>query len=193
MLELSLVFISGVICGVVGAIAFGSYLVKKLEARQKVRLADAAKPASTDARKDVKAQKEAYARVKPRLDRAAQITQEQADIMNQAEQPSKNSLHSRYKNGLIAQAKLLEEEKTELLRSIIADGFDPEITVQTANGIEKMHLSEYLASQGYDLGSKPATNNEAPPASTEEKKAEPSIRKVGKFFVIKGGKDETNH
>lgn len=196
MLNIVLSLVAGFILGLFGALVYGGYLVKKAERTARDALEKAAgtppPPPSSDKRKDVAAQKEAYAKVKPRLDRAAQITQEQAELMAQIDMPSKNSLHSKFKNGLVAEAKKLEEEKTELLRSIIADGFDPEITVQVGTGLQRMHLSEYLQGQGYDVG-KPATNNEAPPTSEEKPAEEPSVRKVGNFFVIKGGKNDTSH
>ena len=183
-------FIVGFLLGIGGALAYGGYLLRK--AQKDITNALGA-TAPKDKAKVTDKEKAEYARFKPRLDRAAQITQEQAELMAQIDQPSKNALHSKFKNGLVAEAKRLEEEKTELLRSIIADGYDPEVTVQTPEGMRRMPLTEYLASLGYDFrdAKTPATDNEAAPKA--EGTEEPAVRKVGNFFVIKGGKPDTTH
>lgn len=197
MLNLAIGVFFGLCFGVLCSLALGSHLIRKAKEKQKQKLkeflGDEPKAADSEPVKndDLKKEREAYAKVKPRLDRAAEITREQAELMAQIDMPSKNSLHSKFKNGLVAEARKLEEEKSELLRSIIADGFDPQITVQLeGEGLRQMKLSEYLTHQGYDV--KPATKTDSEPAPGESKE-EPSVRKVGNFFVIKGGKPETNN
>lgn len=178
------------VVGVISALVYGGYLLRKAEKEiTKTAPSDPKKAKITDN------ERTEYAKYKPRLDRAAQITQEQAELMAQIDRPSKNALHSKFKNGLVAEAKRLEEEKTELLRSIIADGYDPEVTVQTTEGVRQMSLTEYLASLGYDFRNarSAATNNEAAPKVETENEKEPTVRKVGNFFVIKGGKPDTTH
>jgi hypothetical protein len=186
-------FIVGLLLGVGGTLAYGGYLLRKAQ-KELTKTLNEGSPVK-EKTKVTDADRVEYAKYKPRLDRAAQITQEQAELMAQIDQPSKNALHSKFKNGLVAEAKRLEEEKTELLRSIVADGYDPEVVVQTPEGMRRMLLTEYLASLGYDFRNLKgtATNKEAAPQAESENGEEPAVRKVGNFFVIKGGKPDTTH
>lgn len=112
--------------------------------------------------------------VEERMKRIKDITNEQMELMQAQDHPQKNSLDGRYKNGLGAEIKALEEEKTELLISIIEDGHDPEVTTVDATGeIAKMKLSKFIADSGIKIPGK-----QAPKPST------------GKFTVVRGGKDD---
>lgn len=75
----------------------------------------------------------------------------------------------------------LEDEKFDLLESILDDGADPELTaVNTKGELQKMKLSEYLAY----IGSK---------STPSPKKVESKSTRLGKFTVIKGGKDDSGN
>ncbi len=114
--------------------------------------------------------------VNERMKKVKAITEEQLDLQSGAQGPQKNSLHGRYKNGLIGRIKELEEQKNDILRSILADGFDPEITVMDGSGVvSTIKLSEFMAQNGITMPPKPA------PTSTKQ---------VGKFTVHRGGKDD---
>ncbi len=115
--------------------------------------------------------------VNDRMKKVKEITQEQLDLQSGAQGPQKNALHGRYKNGLIGRIKELEEQKNDILRSILADGFDPEITVMDGAGVvTTIKLSEFMAQNGITMPTKPA-----PTTPTKQ---------VGKFTVHRGGKDD---
>ena len=114
--------------------------------------------------------------IKERLIKAQEITQQQLELRAQTDMPSKNAMHSRYKNGLIGEIKKLEEDKRTVLESILKDGYDPIITVVDESGGQKnISLSEFL-------GVSAAANTPEVPAETQ-----PQVRQAGKFTVIKGG------
>ena len=118
---------------------------------------------------------------KPSLDekmmRIRQITEEQLSLMSKIENPQKNSLDGKYKNQLNSVVKDLEEEKNTLLKSVLDGGDDPEISTVDAMGVvTRMKLSDFMIESG--LISAPKLKSE--------------VRKVGKFIVIKGGKDDSS-
>lgn len=187
MLETILTLLAGAILGAIGLAVLGYWLLRRDRKKLELKVQE-----ETKRRKDEKTK---YAQVKPRLERAAEITQRQAEIMLEVEQPSKNSLHSRYKNDLISEARKLEEEKRSLLQSIIADGFNPDVTVNTQFGLQKVPLSEYLRELGIETDPSILSNKlptSPPPPPTEANKSA-KVRQVGKFFVIQGGKNDSNN
>ena len=168
-------FLSGVIVGILGVIVLGSFLVRKDANKLKQARSASAKDAMAGA-----------LRVKDLLKRAAEIAEQQLDLQDQAQQPSANSLHSRFKNGLISEIKRLEEEKIAVLTSIIEEGFDPVVKVSDCGtGVQELPLSEYLLSAGIDVKKKAVA-----PATADTNKPVEEPRKAGKFYVIKGGKGE---
>lgn len=115
--------------------------------------------------------------VTDRLTKVKELTEFQLDMQATASSPQKNGLDGKYKNGLNAKIKEIEEEKAEILKSILDDGFDPDVTVQGADGLEKMKLSTFLVQQGYD--------------SIPKNKVEKAITKPkNPFTVVKGGKSD---
>lgn len=118
--------------------------------------------------------------VSDRLKKVKELTNQQLNLQSQAEIPQKNGLDGRYKNGLIKEVKRLEEEKTEILKSIITDGFDPSITTLDESGeVKQMKLSEFMANMGITM-----------PKSETEKKLDQALDNVRKFTVHRGGKDD---
>lgn len=118
--------------------------------------------------------------VSSRMKRVKDITNEQLDIQSATAGPQKNAMHGKYKNGLISRMKELDEQKNEILKSIILDGFDPTITVMDTDGsVAEIKLSEFLAQNGIII----------PP-----KGSQPPPKPSSKFTVVKGGKDDgTTH
>ena len=114
--------------------------------------------------------------VSDRLVKVKELTDYQLDMQSATSGPQKNALDGKYKNSLNATIKKVEEEKTELLKSILNDGYDPEVMTQGPNGIEKMKLSALMARQGHDLNPKSKVENIAKPKNP--------------FTVIKGGKSD---
>lgn len=171
--------IIGLVCGFVGILAIGNYLAKEDKAKSKKaldELTNKLKAQTEQFRQDNKVYTES---VKPRLERASQISILQADLIAAAQQPSKNALHSKHKNGLIGEIKDLEEEKTSILRSILNDGFNPDITATMEDGTRKMMpLKEYMEMLGMP---------------TELSKEEARAQRKAKFTVIAGGKEDTKN
>ena len=124
-----------------------------------------------------------------RLQRASELTRLQNEIMQQAQQPSQNALHSKHKNGLIQQYKALETEKMGVLESIVKDGHDPLVTVFNAASKQnqEVKLSQFL--QQF----KPAEAAETDPnlPLTEGDGIRKIVKEGKTFFVIDGGKKTT--
>lgn len=148
--------VSGVLLSAVGLIYYTKKITQKFTRKQ---------PQQSDK----------MSSVKERLKRVQEITQEQMDIQSYAERPQKNSLDGKYKNRSINEMERLDEEKQEILMSILRDGMDPSIgVIDDAGQVKSMKLSEYVAEYyGY---------NDAP-----IKNKQPEVRRD--FSVIKGGKE----
>jgi hypothetical protein len=125
--------------------------------------------------------------VDERLSRVKEIVNEQLDLQSRTEGPQKNAMDGKYKNSMIKTIKSLEEEKHQVLKSIIDDGFDPTVTVLGPDGVvTEMKLSEFMAQAGIDMPPvKP--KDKAPAAATTNKSG---ATKSGKFIVYRGGKDD---
>lgn len=156
-----LAYVLGIATGAIGIIALTLWLGKR----------------AID--KETKAKLPSKESVSTRLKKVKEITNEQLDLQGAISGPQKNALHGKYKNGLIGRIKELEEQKVEILKSIITDGFDPEITVIDDSGVvTALKLSEFLGQNGITMPSK----DSQPDAQTKQ---------VGKFIVHKGGKDDS--
>lgn len=162
LLTLLAFYILGILTGACGLVAITLHLAKK---DPKLALAEAPKTKPTKASLD------------ERMERVKAIINEQLDLLQAADGPQKNSLDGKYKNGLNRTVKDLEKEKVQILQSILADGFDPEITTQDHTGVvHKLLLSEFMA----ETGALPP-----PPAPVK-----PKSPRIGKFTIHKGGKDD---
>lgn len=82
--------------------------------------------------------------VQERLSKVRELTSIQIKLSSQVEIPQKNSLDGKYKNGLSKEIKKIEEEKTEILRSILSDGYDPDVSALDEGGYKTMKLSQFL-------------------------------------------------
>jgi hypothetical protein len=168
-------------------VAYGSYQVGKLK-KKRDELFEEVKKKAMDMESKTSS-------IRERLAEASKLAQVQADLRSQAEMPSKNSTHSRHKNGIISEIQLLEQQKLDILRTILAEGFNPVITVVHDGGAkQEVSLSEYVAAAQSTVdaiaGGKPSSST--PPPTVTEGSDLP--RQVGKFFVYRGGKpDGTVH
>ena len=150
-------YILGFLTGVCGAITFTIYMGKRLMNKRQ------------DKGKKVES-------IGSRMKKVKDITNAQLEMQGQASGPQKNALHGKSKNEIIEKIKDLESEKNEILKSIIIDGFDPELKVMDNAGVvSAIKLSEYLAQTGITIPPKDLT---------------PSTKQIGKFTVYKGGKDD---
>jgi hypothetical protein len=109
--------------------------------------------------------------VSERLEKVRKITNNQLDMQSQVERPQKNALDGKYKNNMNKEVKRLEEEKKDILMSILKDGFDPMISVMMEDGVESMPLSDFMVVLGF-----------SPPKETTPP------NKVSRFSIIPGGK-----
>jgi len=89
-----------------------------------------------------------------RLERVREIQERQESIIGQTLRPQRNSLDGKYQNRLNGELKALEEERNTILRSLLAEGFDPLVAVSGIDGTSrKAKLSEFMAE--YNLIDKP--------------------------------------
>lgn len=159
-------FLFGIIGGIILCIGITYYFGKRaLEKRNK----EVSGGAAATTPKKVES-------IASRMKRVKEITDEQMDLQGQISMPQKNALHGKFKNGLMDRLKDLEDQKNEILRSIVADGFDPEITVMDEIGVvSNIKLSDFLAQNGI---------------AVSQKTDKPSTKQLGKFTIYKGGKDD---
>lgn len=161
-------FIFGIIFGWSVFLAYGLHLANKVKNNKSAALTD------TKAAEDISELTKKKNSIYERLQKAADLAQTQRDLCSQAEMPSKNAVHSKYKNGLVHEINEIEKQKMEILKSILDDGFDPTITiVNEAGKQEKIALSAYLSTYGV-------------PLSGDDEKA----KRRSKFVIYKGGKDD---
>jgi ABC-type phosphate transport system auxiliary subunit len=170
MMEFLLGFVLGAVVSI-GAIAgYGFYQLRKLK-QVKAKITEEIKKKIDNL--DTKRES-----IRSRLLKAQEITEQQLDLRSQAEMPSKNALHSRYKNGLVGEIRKLEDEKLAVLRSILDDGYDPTIVALDENGQRtELPLSHFIDRATLKQGN-------STPASTDLPK------RIGKFTLVKGGKDD---
>jgi hypothetical protein len=92
------------------------------------------------------------------MNKVKDLTKEQIELQLQGDAPQKNALHGHYKNNLSRSIREIEQEKKDILQSILDDGFDPEIsTLNSESKVENMKLSEFM---GRDT--KKASDNKKP-------------------------------
>lgn len=180
-------FLLGLIAGASIVIGYGMFEMNKLT-KGKVELLKKLRDKMNDVNTSPQAELDKANSIKDRLIQASRIADTQNELRAQAEMPSKNALHSRHKNGIVAHVQELEAQKISILRTVLAEGFDPIITVLRDGGTrEDIPLSVYVlqAEQQLSLHYTPApgTTPEATPSSG-------GPRKAGKFVIYTGGKDD---
>ncbi len=154
-------YVLGIITGAIGTVTLTIYIGTRAVKKRKEEQANPKKLS-----------------VEGRMKRVKELQGEQLELAQRADGPQKNSLDGKYKNGLNGEIKRIEEEKTAILVSIIEDGYDPELTTMDASGVvTQMKLSEYMAYMGIKMQAKKSV-------------ATPKTERIGKFTVVKGGKDD---
>jgi flagellar biosynthesis GTPase FlhF len=158
-----------------GAIlGYGMYSLKKITKQKESLLKQAEQTQKT---KEL-----LVASIKDRLTKAHEMTQKQFELLAELDMPSKNAVHSKWKNGISREVRQLEDDKVALLKSILADGFDPEIAILNESyQKEKIKLSDYLKKIEKTVGS------ETPPPPPPPENSGTTLKKVGRFFVYSGG------
>lgn len=131
------------------------------------------------------------------LEQAGQIIEAQNNIHSQLQQPSKNSLHSRHKNKLVSDWKILEEKKQEIFHNILRSGADPIVNVydDTIKQTREMKLSQLVQMMGSQA--QPIDDNEADKRVKDQAGENATIKKVVKngktFHVISNNGNKTEH
>ena len=175
-MQLLLAFLLGALCGTSVFMLYCWFRLKEVKKTLMDQLK--AKTGDLGSKKDS---------IKDRLFRASDIAKAQMIIRSQMELPSKNATHSRYKNGLVSELQDLELKKLDLLKTVLAEGFDPTITViNEAGAQQEIPLSAYVneasGQLNASLGATPPSNDPTQP------------KKASKFILYKGGKDDgTTH
>jgi len=171
-----LYFLFGMLTGAGMFMGYGYYQFTKIRAAKENLLDQLQKKAAeVDRKRDT---------IKERFLQATELAKLQNDLRAQCEMPSKNALHSRHKNDLIHEINDMEQRKLDLLRTILAEGYDPTITVSNENGSKReIPLSAYVNEALAQLNSR---SGMVPPKDTPPGEA----KKIGKFMIYKGGKDD---
>jgi hypothetical protein len=168
-------FLVGVVVGAGLVMTYGFYKLRRLT-KMRTNILNELRKQAGEASEKISSYKERLVKVK-------ELTEQQLDMQSQMEAPSKNSLHSKWKNDLGAEIRRIEDEKMGILHSILKDGFDPLLSIINANKQpEQLKLSEYLSRLGVDVDT-----------WEEEELAKPGVKKVGKFIVYTGGGNDTVH
>lgn len=180
-MEAAFMFLSGLLFGASLVLVWGQWQIQKMKKTKKVLL-DQIK---TKVLEEDKKQKS----IKDRLFQASELAQTQMTIRAMIEEPSKGALHSKYKNELVYEMRDIEQKKIDILQTIIADGYDPIITVTNDSGTKsEIPLSAYIKETVAILNK--STGGQPPPLPPVPANA----KRSGKFIVYKGGKDDgTTH
>ncbi len=173
-------FVLGFTVGVAFVFAYGGYKLRQM-AKANTELFEKQKKKAAE-------QGHATESIQDRLTKVQLITKQQLELASMVDMPSKNALHSRYKNDLHHEIRRMEDDKNVIFRSILRDGHDPLVTILNASQEqETIKLSEYMIRTGIDMQGEGAAAAEPTPPSTP--------KKVGKFIVYTGGNnnDDTTH
>ncbi len=171
---LFITFLAGFIVGTITTAGF----VLHVGARSLKKKKDSLNKTQSDIDKILSASRS----VEERMDRVRDITEEQLSLVAVVEGPQKNSLDGKFKNSIVSQMKALDEEKSAILRSILADGHDPELSAMDSSGVvQNMKLSEFMVYMGITM--------DPVPSKATKSKAE----QIGKFTVIRGGKGDSGN
>lgn len=171
----SALFLLGFCMGVLTVFAYGLKSLKKKEQKSKDSLKKMIDEIMGDTSKKQKGIKE----MQDRVNKAFDITAQQLDMLAAADGPQSNAIHGKDKNKVIAEVKRLEEEKMNLLKSVLADGYDPKLVTMNEEGEkESIKLSDFLKRKGVNFDSA-ATSTE--PVKTKLK-----------LSLVKKAKEETS-
>ena len=179
-MEDAFMFLLGLLIGASLVMLYGWWQIEKMKKAKKILLDQVkARALEMDKRKNS---------IKDRLASATELAQTQMAIRSQLEMPSKNGLHSKYKSDLASELQNIEQRKIDILKTILAEGVNPMITVIDEGGARKeISLAEYVNDAIIALEKSLGNPIPPPPDST-------NARKSGKFIVYKGGKDDgTTH
>lgn len=109
--------------------------------------------------------------IKYRIEKVNELTKIQLGLLSQMDRPNASAAHSRYKNDIARQMKQIEEEKMSVFRSIIKDGFDPNLSIQIDGKPQSLKMSEVVSMyDGNQPNSSPQKKTDPISPSREEKR-----------------------
>ena len=84
-------------------------------------------------------------RIKGMIELASELADQQLSMWRQLDGPSKGASHGKWKSGVIKQINALEEDKINIFRDILKEGYDLTISMVEEGGeIKKMKMSEVI-------------------------------------------------
>jgi hypothetical protein len=122
-----------------------------------------------------------------KFDRINEITKTQLDLFASTQLPSSSPSHSKYKNGIVGELKKLEEEKLEIMKSLLDEGIDPEVGVLDEDGNLKSSKMSEIVKKYTDNKETEIPQNKT---KTESKSPVNKDAKVISLFGNKGDKDD---
>lgn len=126
-------FALGAITSLTAVMWFGLTRLKRLDAKRK------------EFAQQIANKEKITGSVSDRINQALDICERQFDIMSGLEGPQNGPMHGKHKQVMGSELKRLEEEKMTIFRSILADGFDPNLgTVNEMGEKETIKLSEFV-------------------------------------------------
>jgi hypothetical protein len=135
--------------------------------------------------------------VSHQLEEASKIIEAQNNIATALRQPSQNALHSRHKNKMVGDWKILEDKKQEIFTNILKTGADPIVNVydDRIKGAREMKLSQLMQLMGSNT--LPIDEDAAGKKLQDEAGEGATVKKVVKngktFHVIQNKGNKTEH
>lgn len=131
-------FILGFGFGIFVVLAFALHNLKKLD-KKRAKFAQELAISAKDIASKVESAKE-------RINQALDISEQQYALMSGIEGPQSGPLHGKHKMSVSAELKRLEEEKITILKSVLADGYNPKlVTINEEGERESVKLSDFVA------------------------------------------------
>jgi hypothetical protein len=160
MLDILVIFVSGMLTGSV----LTAIVLTELRYRDSLKI--------------IKKAQETAAKLK----RVKEIIEQQLNLKAFIETPQRNALDGKYKNGLIQELKVLEEEKKAIFKSVLDSGADPTITIIKSDGSKtQLKLSEFVADH---YGTEPTPDTATQPTITPD-----GGKKYGKLTLYSNDDD----
>ena len=198
--DLGIGFAAGIFAGIGMFAIFLAYQTKRLfkDVKQDVDKQNAAMQQETAKLKKQTAARQRFNQiVTHQLEEAGKIIEAQNNIATQLRQPSKNSLHSKHKNRMVGDWKILEDKKQEIFTNILKTGADPIVNVydDTIKQTREMKLSQLMQMMGSNT--LPIDDDTAEKRLQEQAGENATVKKVVKngktFHIIQNKGNKTEH
>lgn len=194
-------FAAGILAGIGLIVIFAVSQVKRVVRDIKEDIEKQKKEAEAEhakVKKSMDAKRKFDEIVAKQLNEAGKIIETQNNIATALRQPSKNALHSKHKNKMVSDWKILDNKRNEIFSKILKAGADPLVNVydNTIKKTKEMKLSQLMQIIGSSVI--PLEPNEDTKKIQATVGKDTSVKKVVKngkvFHLIEGGKgNKTNH